>query len=312
MSRIEWALGVDIGGTNVKTGFVNCDGTLVGFRSFPTPRTGSGALDVSGLADEIAAQLREAPGQGTLAGVGVGVPGLLNEERTEVRYAVNLGLSDVPLAAQLQKRWNVPVTLDSDVVMGALGERRRGAAAEFGRFLYVAIGTGVGACLIEPEGVYRNPMGGPLNIGHMAVYPEGVDCACGNRGCLERYVSGLGLIERYEAEAGESANPGGGGRVSVERICALADQGDALARKLLTEAGRALGIACANLFQLFGECPIVVGGGLSRIRSLLLESAVRELEQRGRSVLTVPPVVLPAALPDRAGVMGAAEAVFSK
>ncbi|MFC4597542.1 ROK family protein [Cohnella hongkongensis] len=315
---MEWALGVDIGGTNVKTGFVNREGTLKGFRSFPTPRTKSGILDVPKLANEVAGRFGEAPGGGKVAGAGIGVPGLLNEERTVVRYAVNLGLADVPLPSLLQERWNVPVALDSDVIMGALGEKLGGAAAECGRFLYVGIGTGVGACLIERDGVYRNPMGGPLNIGHMAVYPDGIPCACGNQGCLERYVSGLGLVERYGAEPprvgghNERASPVGGNERTVERICALADQGDPLARRLLTEAGRALGIAFANLFQLFGECPIVVGGGLSRIRALMLESAVRELARRGRSALTHPPEVRPAAQPDRAGVMGAGSAAFAR
>lgn len=303
-SGYEWALGVDIGGTNVKIALVNRGGAVKAFHTFLTPRSAEGVLDTAALANRVAELIDETTSWGLLAGAGVGVPGILNEERTEVRYAVNLGLKNTPLKQLLQERWSLPVTLDSDVMMGASGEHRYGAASGFERFLYISIGTGIGACLYENGGFYRNSMGGPLNIGHTVVYPDGIACACGNQGCLEQYVSGLGLAGRYAERAGIAG-------VTVERMSSLAEEGDPLARELLADAGQALGIALLNLGQVFGACPIVVGGGLSRIRPLL-DRAARVYADRGKSILASGLEVRAAEFPDKAGVLGAASAVFLK
>lgn len=298
---MEWAVGIDIGGTNTKTGLLDRQGTLRHCRSFPTPRSG-GMLDMEMLAQKAVEPWRNTPKWNDVKGIGVGIPGILNEQRTLVKYAVNLGLKDAPLVEWLQSTWGKPVKLDSDVIVGAIGERYHGAASGFERFMYISIGTGIGACLYENGVIYRNSFGGPMNIGHMSVYPDGMACSCGNQGCLERYVSASGLMERY-AEA--SSNE----KVSVETICRRADEGEAEAFRAITAAGRALGTAIVNLVQIFGVCPIVIGGGLSQI-SALIAGAEREFQRRGGSLLDFQPMLCTAASSSYAGVIGAASIVL--
>jgi len=302
MNAVKWAIGIDIGGTNVKVGSVDASGKLTSCHSFATPRNGNHSLDIALLAEKAIKPWQNKLRERGFAGIGVGVPGILDPDRTIVKFAVNLGLMQAPLLEWLQARWGCPTALDSDVVMGALGERYYGAASGYDRFMYVSIGTGIGACLYEQDAIYRNSFGGPLNIGHTAVYPDGIDCPCGNRGCLEQYVSANGVMNRY-------AQFKRGVRESVVTICQHAEQGEPAARQVIKEAGKSLGIAWTNLAQIFGICPIVVGGGLSRVSAILAE-AKREFLHRAGTLADAEPIVCQAASPDYAGVVGAASTIL--
>lgn len=217
--------------------------------------------------------------------VGIGVPGpLVAESGTVVTPPIMPGWDNYPIRSQLENAWGRPVILDNDAALGALGEWSQGAGRGERNLAYIKVGTGVGAGLLLDGNIYRGHTGGAGEIGHITLRENGPKCACGNYGCLEALAGGQAIARR--AQAAVKAGP----RTQLETIvpvesitardvAAAARLGDLVAQKILSEAGSYLGIAIANLINLFNPGMVVVGGGVAQIGDLLLDpirQAVRE------------------------------------
>lgn len=217
--------------------------------------------------------------------VGIGVPGpLVAESGTVGTPPIMPGWDNYPIRSQLENAWGRPVILDNDAALGALGEWSQGAGRGERNLAYIKVGTGVGAGLLLDGNIYRGHTGGAGEIGHITLRENGPKCACGNYGCLEALAGGQAIARR--AQAAVKAGP----RTQLETIvpvesitardvAAAARLGDLVAQKILSEAGSYLGIAIANLINLFNPGMVVVGGGVAQIGDLLLDpirQAVRE------------------------------------
>ncbi|HWD54005.1 MAG TPA: ROK family protein [Acidimicrobiales bacterium] len=310
--------GIDIGGTKVLGVALGRDDAIVGEARVPTP-TGSRDIVGSHVAEAVAlvtAELDRTLGAGAAdAPIGVGAPGMV-DRHGRLCFAPNLpqahGVDWTELiGGRLPGR---AVVIENDANLAVLAEHRLGAARGMHHVVMVTLGTGIGGGIVAGDRVQVGAAGFAGEIGHMVVDPNGPPCPCGRRGCWERFASGagLGVLAREAAMAGrlgEVVRLAGGDPESVrgEDVSAAAAAGDAAARLVIEEVGWWIGFGLANLASVVDPECFVLGGGVVRAGSLLVDAAratFEELVEGGdrRPLATV----VPAAFGERSGAVGAA------
>ena len=258
-------LGIDVGGTKVEIATVT-NGRALEPLTMPTPLTG--AEELIDAIDALAREVIERDGQPEA--IGVGVPSQIDFATGTVVSSVNIPLEGVPLRAELEDRFGVPVFVDNDANCAALAEAQLVDGGPAGHLLMLTLGTGVGGGVIVEHLVFRGASGLGAELGHMVIELDGLKCpgrTCPNYGCLEAYCSG----SAHERAAGR---PG-------REVEAAARAGDAEAQRHLDNLGRYLGVAIASFVNIFEPEHIVIGGGLgSSAADLFLDTAVEEARSR--------------------------------
>lgn len=289
-------LAVDLGGTAMKGAVVTARGETVAQLTRPTPSSEVVAALIALFHDleELATELGR-----TVVGAGVATPGMVDEERGVVLYASNLDWRDVPLLDALRESLDVPVALGHDVRAAGLAERVLGAAQGTDDFVLVPIGTGVAAALVTAGGTITGATGAAGEFGHIPMVLDGEPCTCGQRGCLEVYVSGAGLARRYAAAGGDALS-------SREIVARLGT--DAVADAVWADAVDVLAQGLVTLTLLLDPTVIVLGGGFSRAGDALFvplrERVTAGLAWRGS------PRIVRSELGGDAGRIGAAILAF--
>jgi glucokinase len=265
------SIGIDVGGTKC-LGVVLDDDRVVAEVRHPTPRSAMGIIDT------LASIVREL---GDLPNVGVGVPGLVTREGV-IRASPNLtDVADFDVAGLLSARLGRAVAVDNDATCAAVAEWRAGAARGHRDAVIVTLGTGIGGGLIVDDRVVRGANGFAGEVGHMVVDPNGPSCPCGRRGCWERFASGtaLGAMGRAVVR--------GGGLAAIsslvddvadlrgEQICELAARGDAEAVGIIDEFAHWVALGLVGLANILDPSCIVIGGGLTASREVLMEPVRR-------------------------------------
>jgi glucokinase len=292
-----WVVGLDIGGTLIKGVVVGPDGTVEERHREPTQAAhGPGAI-----VERAIALLERARSQlgvdRPLRGIGLAVPGFVDERRGVVQFAANLGWRDLEVSRIVGQRLGVPVCLGHDVRLGGMAEGALGAARDAKDFLFVPVGTGIAAALTLGGKQRKGPSGLAGEIGHVVVEPGGAPCRCGGRGCLEAMASASAIGRRYRERVP-------GTPVGAEEVLALLDQGDPEAGEVWSSA---LGYLAGALASVHGTVQlelIVVGGGLAKAGSRLLVQL--EAAIAARLPCLPPPRVALATLGDEAAGLGAA------
>ncbi len=216
-----------------------------------------------------------------LLGLGLGVPGLVDVNSGRLLFAPNLGWKDVPLRAILEEQFHFLVHVDNEANLAALGESYFGAGRDSNFVLFVSSGVGLGGGIVYHQEILQGANGLAGEIGHMTMDPDGLTCNCGNQGCWETLVSQGAVFRRVaEMAAGGRETVLAGQTVSIPRVVAAAEQGDAVALDALRETGRYLGIGIANLINAFNPELVVFGGILSRAKDFLLPVIQEEVSRR--------------------------------
>ena len=308
------SIGVDIGGTKILAGTVTEDGEIVATARRPTPR--NDAEDVLDLVAEVVNELRDATTE-PLDGVGLGVAGLVDADRSRVYFAPNLRWSQVPVRALLEAATGLPVVVENDGNVAAWGEFRFGAGRGTTDLTLVTVGTGIGGGIVINGGLFRGYHGAAGEIGHLNAVPDGRPCGCGRNGCLEQYASGNALVREARhlaaerrAEAGVLLALGDGTPEGVQglHITEAARAGDPVATKAFAIVGTWLGRGLADLAAVLDPEVFVIGGGVSDAGDLLLASARQTLADKLIGQHNRPaPLVKVAALTNQAGLVGAAD-----
>ncbi|GAA4937229.1 putative NBD/HSP70 family sugar kinase [Nonomuraea thailandensis] len=262
------ALGVKVTADHLVLVDARLDGEVLGSWERPHDPAAPDALEH--LADAVESVVREIPGVPPLLGVGVGVPGSVDDQAVGTVNAPTLGWQAMPVGERLRRRLNLPVLVENDVNALAAAERLYGRGRTHSDFLVLTIGRGVGAAIVAGGRVYRGARGGAGEFGHLQVDPGGPPCGCGARGCLEAFVGSAGLLAtaraRYalphapgtDAAQAEARDPLG----AVAGLGRAAAGGDAAAREVFAEAGAILGRATAGLINVVDpEVVVVLGEG---------------------------------------------------
>lgn len=317
-----FVVGVDLGGTKIHTVLADGRGQVKAEIVVPTKAEEGVDVVLNTLIQSITS-LTHAAGlalhKRDIRGVGVGAPGPLDTRTGVVYVAPNLGWRNVPLKSRLEAALQLPVLIDNDANLAALGEQRFGAGQRVSPLICLTLGTGIGGGIIIDHQLYRGVSDGAGEVGHMTVEPDGPRCNCGNYGCLEVMASGS-AIARLAREAvaqgrarGILTRAGGDpGKITARVVVHAATDGDEEARSIVERAGRYLGIGVANLINLFNPAMIVLGGGLVQSGPLLFAAMEREVERRAFGHLRQAVKIVPAQLGERAGALGAVALVLEQ
>lgn len=304
-------IGVDVGGTNIRAGVVDAEGTVIDTVQAPTP--GSEQALEAGLA-QVVAQLRT---RHVVAAVGLAVAGFITPDSATVRFAPHLSWRQAPVASRMEQRLGLPVLLEHDANAAAWAEHRFGAANGGRVVVLLAIGTGIGAALLIEGQLFRGAHGVAPELGHLRLVPDGRACPCGKRGCWERYCSGTGLaataLEMLAADPTRSpvlakevaAAPGS---LSGRRVMSAARDGDPLGVAAVAELARWLGEGLVAISDIYDPDLIVVGGGVSASATLFLDAAREHYTAGITGAGHRPPArIRTAQLGHAAGLVGAAD-----
>ena len=263
---MKTVLAVDVGGTNIKTAVFDEQLNVLDSQSLDTPQQDSTGQSVVRAISQLFAELSKSY---EIAGIGLAVPGTLDEAAGITHWAGNLNWHDLPIVSLLHKEVGVPVAFKHDVRAGALAELRRGALQGCNDGIFLPVGTGI-ACAIVMDGEIRSASGYAGEIGHVNVHSDR-SCVCGQTGCLEATSSTLAISKAYEKRAGK--------KLSTLEIVKN-QSNDEIARAVFTEAIDGLVEACDVLVTLLAPEVIVIGGGLASAGDTLLAPLQTKLNSR--------------------------------
>jgi glucokinase len=317
MKTQDVVLGIDIGGTNTTLGVVDRGGELLHDETLPTNAEFEAENLVSRLADAYGAL--NAGGRGwVLRGVGIGAPNA-NYYHGTVEYPPNLSWKGVTNVVGLfEKYLNVPAVITNDANAAAIGEKVFGAGKLLNDFIVITLGTGLGSGIVVNGDLVYGHDGFAGEIGHVTVEPDGRECGCGRRGCLEAYCSATGIcrtvfellcVRRAESELRSVAF----NDLTAWMISDAARRGDPLACEAFEITGRILGSKLADSVVHTSPSAIILFGGLAGAGDLIFEPTKRALDSHVLNIFKGKVQILPSGLKERgAGVLGAAALIWNE
>ncbi len=254
--------------------------------------------------------------------IGVGVPSPLDSSAHKLISPPYMpGWDGTDVVAELSREFHIPVFLDNDANLGALGESKYGAGKNIHNFAYVKIGTGIGCGLIIDGNVYRGSSGSAGELGHVTIDPNGPKCGCGNYGCLESLASARVIIAESRLSQWFAEAPISGvsqKQLRSNEILNIADAiaaalaGDETSRKAFVRAGEYIGIALGGLINLFNPEVIILDGGVARAGALLIDAIARTAEARSVKTAWRKTHIIPGDLDKNAIALGAVAMVIDR
>jgi len=243
--------------------------------------------------------------------IGVSVPGPIVMETGMVSNPpIMPGWDGFPIRDYFERQYNLPVSLNNDAELGALGEWAYGAGRGERNLVYVKVGTGIGSGLLLDGQIYRGATGSAGEIGHITIDENGPECSCGNRGCLEAMAGGRAIANRaiQAVSSGQRtllALVDPLDQLNAHDVLAAAQRGDLLAQKIVADAGSHLGTAIASVVNLFNPSMVVVGGAVAQIGDLFLEPVRQTVHRRSLHAASQSVRITTALLGRRSTGMGA-------
>jgi glucokinase len=314
-----FAIGIDVGGTKIAAGLVDQTGQILHRYSSRAHAEEEPAVVIEEIVQVSQALIKKSGvSPADIEAVGLGFPGNTNGPAGIVLVCANLPAWDhVPLRDIVSTRLGLPVMLDNDTNLCAVGEHRFGAGRGVKNMVYLTFSTGYGIGIIINDRLYVGHTGTAGELGHVIIEVGGPPCTCGKNGCIMAYACGIGISRMaYEqVDAGvntllrAAASPDRR-RISGEQIAAAADQGDAVAAAILHKAGYYAGVGLSMIVQILNPELIVIGGGLTRIGSRLLDPAMAAMREHTQPQMWDSARVVPWQLGDDLGILGAAAQVF--
>jgi glucokinase len=316
-SNAQFAIGVDLGGTTVKTGLVTRTGEIEYHNKFDS----NGEQGPEAVMEQIALSVNDAMNHRdgrAIIGIGIGAPGVVDNDGF-VKAPPNLARWEaVPLAKELGKRFNgIPVNVENDANCAAIAESKFGFGREHPNFLFIIWGTGIGGGIILNRRLYRGTSGGAGEVGHICIDLNGPMCGCGSRGCVEAYIGQKYLSQRTVEKV--KANPSsqilklvGGDYSKIEPIyiSQAASAGDNLAQSILAEAGTFLGVAVGAVMNTMDLRVSIIGGGVSAAGDLIINAVRDSVRAHVLKPLQNDIQVIQSELGNNAGILGAAGLVL--
>jgi glucokinase len=312
---MKFALGIDLGGSQVRAALVDETGNVL--------RRAAMATDVGGGPKSVVAQMRalfdDVGGNdrgADIAGIGVAAPGPLDSVTGRIIDIPTLPRwRDFPLRETLATELGLPVILDNDGIAAANGEWRFGAGRGLRHLVFVTVSTGIGGGVVVDGRLLHGRRGMAGHVGHMIIAPDGPHCPCGARGCFEAVASGSALGEAGRQAALMSTNGRLAGReakaITSRDVVEAARAGDVIAVELMRREAVWLGVGFTSLIHLYSPEKLIVGGGVSQAFDLLRDGIV-DVVQRSAMAPFRSVEIVEAALGDNAGLVGAAAFVFAQ
>ncbi|WP_127488123.1 ROK family transcriptional regulator [Paenibacillus ehimensis] len=275
--RAGYALGVDLGVNYMLAMVTDLGGTVVKEKKIEMTD-----LSVETVTEKlkkcIHSLIKKTPASPYgIIGIGVGVPGLVDDQGN-ILSAPNLGWTDVPLQNMLQQEFNLPIAIDNEANVGALGEKEFGAGRSVSNMIYLSVGIGIGAGIILNDALYRGVSGFSGEVGHMTLAQDGPLCGCGSRGCWETFASEKAVLQQAKSlqlvdekiQVADAID-----KINLNTLLHLAKRGNRLVMELFANTGHWLGVGITNLVNVFNPGLIVIGNRMS-LASEWIADSVRE------------------------------------
>ena len=306
-------IGVDLGGTNLKTGLVNMDGNIL--KKVVTDTGGGKDVVLEQIVNSIKNIISNSgKDKSEITGIGIGTPGLVDSEKGIIRGLTNIeGFENVHMKEYVESALNIPTFIDNDVNVMAYGELKCGAGKDAMNIVCLTLGTGVGGGIIIDGKIYRGSSLSAGEIGHIPVNVDGPKCICGGRGCLESYIGRDRIIKRTIeklTQRKESIIPklaaGDLKKITPKIIYEAAVAGDMLAIEIWRETAQYLATALAGIINVLNPELIVIGGGIANTGKYLFDPLRDMIKKRIFPFLAEKTRIVCAQLGEEAGMIGSA------
>ncbi|MEY8000038.1 ROK family protein [Clostridium sp. Mt-5] len=309
----EFVVGVDLGGTKICAAVINSRGKIIYDQTLPT-KVWMGKTFILNtmitLIEELIQKCRL--NNKKIKGIGVGSPGPLDISKGEIICAPNLPFKNFDIITPLKDKFNIPVYLDNDANAAALGEYMFGAGRGSRNMIFITVSTGIGGGAVLNGNIYRGNTQNALEVGHMTLEKDGPLCNCGNRGCAEVLASGTAIAREAKraVNRGEVTSLSQYENVTSREVFKEAELGDDTAKRILDTALNYLGICVANVMNCFDPDVVVIGGGVSKGGSIVIDRISGVVKKRCFKTISENTKILQAELGTYAGVIGAAALVI--
>jgi glucokinase len=296
----RYVIGIDLGGTNLKTALLNLNYKIIKKEIISTKRFIKKESLIQGIYDSINKILNESKlTKKAVIGVGLGLPGPIDHKLGIVHFFPNIpGWREVNLKRILKKRLGIPVLLDNDAKLMTLAEYKLGVGRGFQNVLCLTLGTGVGGGIILQGKLYRGQDNAAGEIGHLPINEKGPNCNCGGSACLESYIGNNKILKEARLVFNRS--------ISLEELSALARKQNKLAINIWLKVGSELGVALVGMVNLLNLDAIIIGGGVANAGKFLFKKVRETVKKRSMRVQAKRVKILKAKLDSDAGMIGAA------
>lgn len=323
----SYAIGIDLGGTNLRIAAIDESGKILAKTALGTEVSKGRSFVVDELCrvtEALRGEMGSRAEAGELKGIGIGVPGLIDSETGMLVESPNLpGWNDYDVKGDIEQRLGTTVILENDANVAAVGEHWLGAGRGYQSMCMYTLGTGVGGGFIMEGRLWRGWNGMAAELGHCNVIPDGHPCNCGSHGCLEQYASATAVVRQAREALATGAKSElrnlGEAELDSLSIYEAAMRGDAVARQVFEQVGRALGRAIATVVNALNLPVHVIGGGVSHGWKAFAPAMFAELTMRsyiyaattdergkGKGGRKRPTAIVPAILGGEGGLYGAA------
>jgi glucokinase len=294
----EYAIGLDLGGTNLRAAAIDRSGKMLEKVAVSTDPSSRERMldDITSLIKQVQSRC----GARELAGIGVGVPGFILMKEGIILNSNNLAvLENFPFRDEIRQRLGTPFILENDANAAALGEKWMGAGREVDDLVLLTLGTGIGGGIVIGGRALHGFLGMAGELGHITVVPDGNPCGCGNRGCLEKHASATAIVAMARLlQLGDE--------ITSKQVYELAAGGNEKARRIFEQVGEALGVALAMLVNTFNFPLYLLSGGALGAWDLFAPKMMETVRQRSFTFRTTKTRIEKATLGDEAGLYGAA------
>lgn len=304
----NYVIGIDLGGTKISAAIADLNGNVIFQTTLPT-NAQEGEEAVLGRMVSVIETLLEKSNKTIeeVVSIGIGSPGPLDAKKGIIITTPNLPFRNCDIVSPIKNKFNVPVYLDNDANVAAIGEFMLGAARGTENMVYITVSTGVGGGAVINGKIYRGNTSNALEIGHTTILPDGPRCNCGNHGCVEALASGTAIAKRAKEaiERGLDTTLASYENVTSYEVFREAEKGDTVAKDILDRSLNYLGICVANTITSFDPEMIVIGGGVSKGGDIVFERVQQVVNERCFKAMAEACKIVPAGLGTDAGVIGA-------
>ncbi len=308
-------VGIDIGGTSIKGGFVSENGEILNRFGFPIDKNASQEELIQRLGGLINEQIVKCDyKKSDFAGIGIGCPGSINSDTGTCDFSGNLNWHHLPIVKMIEEKTGMKARIANDANAAMAGEAKFGVGKNYHNLVLLTLGTGVGGGLYLNDHLYVGNEGKGAEMGHMIIAMNGLPCSCGLMGCLEAYASVTALIRQTKEAMEKNKNSlmwdyvaYDINKVDGKTAFECSKQGDKTALAVVDQYEDYLTVGCLNYCNIFRPDAIILGGGLSNQREYLTDAITKKLKKFNYGYESTSPVkVFVSALGNDAGILGAA------
>ncbi|WP_294358451.1 ROK family protein [uncultured Clostridium sp.] len=304
----DYVIGIDLGGTKIYTAVVDLEGNIISEKTVATNVVEGEEAVLGRIMGTVDTVLKDVNIEDVKA-IGIGSPGPLDVKNGIIINSANFpSFKNFNIVKPIKEKYNLPTFLDNDANVATLGEFMFGAGKGTENMVFVTASTGIGGGAVLNGRLYRGNTANALEIGHMTVMVNGPRCGCGNAGCAEALGSGTAIMKRAREAVNSNANTSlkNYSEVTSKEVFEEAAKGDRISKEIINISLSYLGIAVANIVNIFDPEKVVVGGGVTNGGKIVFDKIQEEVDNRCLKAISENCVIEKAVLGGKAGVLGAA------